>query len=194
MSDIFAAQLAAVATAILALFAIVTAWYARRAFLKQSREVAAVERQVADGQEVARQQAELLRVHSGQLELQRRQFERDQDERRRSQASRVFVWTERGYDERFPDATASGDHDTLTVYVTNTSQQPVYDLAISWHLGDAPWETDGKDEESVLMPGSQWGVTRNLPPRLPLTAAGRRPPAAGTAEPRDSAMLPASTG
>jgi len=35
MSLIFATQLTAVATALLAAFAIVTAWYARRAFLKQ---------------------------------------------------------------------------------------------------------------------------------------------------------------
>lgn len=184
MSLIFATQLTAVATAVLAAFAIITAWYARKAFRKQSQEVAAIERQVADEQELTRQQADLLKVQSEQLELQRRQFERDQDERRRSQAGKVFVWTERGYDERFPDAAASGDHDTLTLYVTNTSQQPVYDLAISWLLGDAPWETGGKDVESVLMPGSQWGVTRHLPPFLPLTAGGRR--YSGTARFRDA--------
>ena len=39
MSEIFAEQLGAVATAVLAVFAIVTAWYARRAFLKQAKEV-----------------------------------------------------------------------------------------------------------------------------------------------------------
>lgn len=74
MSLIFATQLTAVATAVLAIFAIVTAWYARRAFIKQSREVAAIERQVTDGQELAAQQAELLRVQSGQMELQREQL------------------------------------------------------------------------------------------------------------------------
>jgi hypothetical protein len=77
----------AIATVLLAAFAIVTVWYARQAFHKQSQEVAAIEHQVADGRELARQQAELLKVHSGQLELQRRQLEREQDERRRSQAS-----------------------------------------------------------------------------------------------------------
>jgi hypothetical protein len=45
---------------VLAVFAIVAAWYARKAFLKQSQEVAAVERQVTDGQELTSQQAELL--------------------------------------------------------------------------------------------------------------------------------------
>lgn len=74
MSGIFAEQLTAVATAVLAVFAIVTAWYALRAFLKQSREVAAIERRVLDGQELACEQGELIKIQSGQLELQREQF------------------------------------------------------------------------------------------------------------------------
>ena len=68
------ALVTAAATAVLAVFAIITAWYARKAFIKQSQEVAAIERQVADGQELARQQAELLKVQSGQMELQREQL------------------------------------------------------------------------------------------------------------------------
>jgi len=75
MSLLFATQLTAIATAVLAVFAIVTAWYARRAFLKQSQEVRAIERQVQDAQELTRQQAELLRIQSGQLDLQRQQFD-----------------------------------------------------------------------------------------------------------------------
>lgn len=75
MSLIFATQLTAVATAVLALFAIVTAWYARRAFLKQSREVTAIERQVSDGQELTRQQGELIGIQTGQLEALRGQLE-----------------------------------------------------------------------------------------------------------------------
>jgi polysaccharide deacetylase 2 family uncharacterized protein YibQ len=58
------ALLTAAGTIVLAAFAIVTAWYARQAFLKQSQEVRAIERQVSDGQELARQQAELLKVHA----------------------------------------------------------------------------------------------------------------------------------
>ena len=52
MSLIFATQLTAVATAVLAVFAIVTAFYARQAFRKQSQEVSAIERQVTDQQEL----------------------------------------------------------------------------------------------------------------------------------------------
>ena len=74
MSLLGATILAGIATAVLAVGAIVTALLAYFAFRKQAREVAAIERQVADGQELARQQAELLKIQSGQLELQREQL------------------------------------------------------------------------------------------------------------------------
>lgn len=48
LSLTFATQLTAVATAVLAVFAIVTAFYVRQAFRKQSQEVSATERQVKD--------------------------------------------------------------------------------------------------------------------------------------------------
>ncbi len=47
MSLIFATQLTAVATAILAVFAIVTAFYARQAFRKQSQEVSLLHGEVS---------------------------------------------------------------------------------------------------------------------------------------------------
>src|ERR1700722_4839893 len=83
MSEILAEQLTAVATVVLAVFAIVTAVLAGLAFLKQSREVRAVERQVTDGQEVAQQQAGLLRGQTGQLEGLTAQLE---DQRKASTA------------------------------------------------------------------------------------------------------------
>src|SRR5712692_9860969 len=87
MSLIFATQLTAIATAALAVFAIVTAFYARQAFRRQSQEVAAIERQVTDQQELTKQQAELLKVQSGQLELQRQQL----DDQRQANARQAEV-------------------------------------------------------------------------------------------------------
>jgi ABC-type bacteriocin/lantibiotic exporter with double-glycine peptidase domain len=58
MSLLFATQLTAIATAALAVFAIVTAFYARQAFRKQSQEV--------------RDQASMLKVQSEQLAAQRK--------------------------------------------------------------------------------------------------------------------------
>lgn len=51
----------AAGTIVLAVFAIFTAWYARKAFLKQSEDI--------------KDQAELIKVQSRQLELQGLQFE-----------------------------------------------------------------------------------------------------------------------
>jgi hypothetical protein len=77
------ALLTAAATIVLAVFAIFTAWYARKAFLKQSQEVAAIERQVSDEQELTRQQAKLIEIQTGQLEALRGQLE---DQRKASVA------------------------------------------------------------------------------------------------------------
>ena len=149
MSEIFAEQLAAVATAVLAAFAIVTAWYARRAFLKQSQEVRAIERR-SRTPELARQQAELLKVQSGQLELQREQLEdqrkattaqaevlvlqaaelresleerrRESERRHRAQASRVFITQK---NDPLLAAIAEKPVPTyITAHAVNTSDQP----------------------------------------------------------------------
>jgi hypothetical protein len=56
MSVVLSGEISAIAIAMLALFAIVTAILAYLAFRKQSREVRAIERQVTDEQELTRQQ------------------------------------------------------------------------------------------------------------------------------------------
>jgi hypothetical protein len=147
--------LTAIGTAVLAVFAIVTAWYARRAFLKQSREVAAIERQVADGQELARQQAELLKVQTGQLEVLRAQLEdqrvasaaqaevlelqaaelrksleeraREARRRVREQAKLVFI-TESRSEGASRGPLDSAPHSILVTVVN--SNQPVYEAEI----------------------------------------------------------------
>jgi hypothetical protein len=141
MSLLAATVLTAIATAVLAVFAIITAWYARKAFLKQSQEVAAIERQVTDEQELTRQQAELLKVQTGQLaalqgqleeqrkagtaqaevlklqasELQEslKERERQAEQARRSQAARVFLT-----DDRFKGRTS------LEAYSDSTGAGP----------------------------------------------------------------------
>lgn len=52
-----------------------TAWYAVRAFSEQHREVAAIEQQVKDGQDLTRQQARLFELQGEQLETQRQQLD-----------------------------------------------------------------------------------------------------------------------
>jgi hypothetical protein len=71
MTLLVATQITAVATAILAAGAIVTAVFAILAFRKQSAEVTTLQQQAEDQQKLTSQQAELLNIQSGQLELQR---------------------------------------------------------------------------------------------------------------------------
>jgi hypothetical protein len=49
-----------------------TAWYAKRAFRAQSDELTALKAEVEHGQTLNEQQAELIRIQSGQLEEQRK--------------------------------------------------------------------------------------------------------------------------
>ena len=90
MSLLLATQITAVATAVLAAFAFVTALFAFLAFRKQSAEV------------------KLLQEQAG----------RDVEQRRRAQAVKVYIVT----GGRSP---TSDD----TVRMSNTSEQPIYDLA-----------------------------------------------------------------
>src|SRR5215472_11239000 len=105
-------------------------------FCKQSEEVKTLDKNARDLQEVTRQQGELLKIQSGQLDLQRQlaedqravsarqtdvlelqahelkapidQREREAEERHRAQAVRVFMWEERfDHDPAVDQATLS---------------------------------------------------------------------------------------
>ena len=160
MSLLLATQITAIATSVLAFFAIVTAVFAFLAFLKQSREVRAIERQVIDQQELAQQQGELLRVQSGQLELQRQQLDDQRTERRRAQASRVFVWIR-------PDPEGGDPIDSAVVGVKNTSQQPIYDLILTWRIGSGERNEHLGPARTVLMPDEQYPFVAGITPGLP---------------------------
>jgi hypothetical protein len=169
MSSDLSAEITAIATVVLAIFATVTAVFAFLAFRKQSREVRAIERQVMDQEEVTRQQARLLELQAGQLELQRQQFEiqagqlevqrqqlNDQRaEQRRAQASRILISAEPRPD---PQTSAAEPIDTNFVLVTNTSQQPIYDLKFLFREADGEWTAldDPPEPAPVLMPGGRY--------------------------------------
>ena len=180
MSLIFATQLTAVATAVLAVFAIVTAFYARQAFRKQSQEVSAIERQVKDQQELTRQQAELLKIQSGRLELQGQQLDdqrkasadqaevlklqadelreslaarqRAAEEQRKAQASKVFIVEAEGL-SRPPSGPPAVPF--VVARAVNSSDQPVYDVEIYWRRGSASHGEPNPEPLGILMPGER---------------------------------------
>jgi len=101
MSVDLSGEIAAIATAVLAVFAIITAWYARRAFLKQSQEVrdqAEMLRiqaeQFAEQRKINERQTEVLALQAADLRESLEERKRDALERRRAQASQVFIFIE----------------------------------------------------------------------------------------------------
>jgi hypothetical protein len=128
MSADLSGEITAIATAVLAAFAIVTAAFAFFAFRKQSREVA----------------------------ILAEQNERDSTDRRRAQASRVFIWTEPAAGPNPEDMAVGG----IISHIKNTSQQPVYDGFIGCRDGSGRTaDTPDIPAFPVLMPGEQQNVT-----------------------------------
>lgn len=143
MSSDLSGEISAIATAVLALFAIITAILAGLAFRKQAKEVGAIERQ---------------------LDLQRRQFAADLDERHRAQASRIVIWNVWDtYDSPEGANLVRG----VVTHVKNSSQQPIYDVSPDWVGGPSIYEPGSQplgpspgpflrlNGTPVLMPGSQ---------------------------------------
>jgi len=153
----------------------------------QNRATAVIERDAARA-EIERQQSEEQRAASARqvevLELQaqelrasreqrereaesaREQREREAAEKQRTQATQVLIWEERlGYDPRTTQAQRADNPGsstpTITAYVKNNSEQPIYDVVISWHRGTARWGES--DLLASLMPGAESKSTRPVP-------------------------------
>jgi hypothetical protein len=191
--------LTAVGTVVLAVFAVVTAWYARRAFLKQSQEVAAIERQVTDGQEVAQQQAKMIEIQTGQLEVLRSQFEaqreamtaqaevlslqasdlresleerkREARRRHRAQAASVFISQQVMPQHSYYQAT-SFNGPAAKVQVRNASGQPIYDAELLWRRGSASWGDPNPQPLGTLLPNAEETQVREYPPDTNMDVSG----------------------
>jgi hypothetical protein len=141
MSLIAANQITAIATGLLALFAIFTTVFAYFAFKAQSDQVS-----ILKGQE-----------------------ERAAEERRRGQAARVYLTevTTPGFaaipdSVQTPGGRAARRH-ALVVSVHNTSEQPIYDLRIHWVDWAAKVQAGVEDKRDTLGPGNTTEADRELP-------------------------------
>jgi hypothetical protein len=185
MSMLTANQVTAIATAVLAAFAIITAVFAAAAFIKQREEVRTLQKEAKDQETLIGQQGELLKVQTGQLDVQRQRLDDQRtinvkqaevaalqaqelreslDERkheadalRRAQASRVFIHEEwLDADPRIDPASrvvrAQQPQPVVTAHVMNTSEQPIYNVTVSWHLGTEP---NGRHPLMPVMPGKE---------------------------------------
>ena len=175
-----ATWIGAIATLGLLIGAIVTVYYAKKAFGEQARSVAKqsdqlnVQRQQMRLQLAANaRQARVLDLQASELRESLARLEREAAERRRAQASQVLFW-----DERLPadpaitsaigyagaaEAIDGGQHRPVAVaHVKNNSPLPVSRLEFRWHLGIV--RIGQPDQLSQLLPGAEEQSTRPVDP------------------------------
>ena len=176
MSLLAATDITAVATAVLAIGAIITAILAGLAFRKQAEEVKLLSRQLDDQQALAKQQAEALALQAQQLDLNRQQLaEQHRDlsqrerllERQQANAVDLVVW---------PAKNLPREPSTCLAVIFNRSARPIRDVRcrielgekrephfmtwlgvnVAWHEDSerlGTWERFGRTEGPVVMRG-----------------------------------------
>ncbi len=178
MSLTVATWIGAVATVALAVGAFVTVHYARKAFLEQaeevrtlksqleeqSREAGLLERQLREQQDFNEKQAPVVALQVKELEASLAERKQEASDRRRAQASRVFIFEERGPDLRVTQvqvATEGARGNVVIAHVKKTSEQPIYGVAISWREGSVPCGVP--DQLGTLSPRESAQATREIP-------------------------------
>jgi hypothetical protein len=127
------ALLTTAGTIVLAVFAIVTAWYARKAFLKQSKEVGdqaemldLQRTQLAEQEKTSAKQTVVLELQAADLRKSLEEREREAAARQRVQAEGVTVWLTT---DRHP----VGGTPLQAAVLSNQSIQPIYDVQAYLH-------------------------------------------------------------
>lgn len=149
------ALLTAIGAVVLAVFAVVTAWYARRAFRGQSDQLGILKDQLEDQKALNARQTPVFELQARELQESLDERKREAEEQRRAQASMVFIW------EHADTARTAGGVEVpaVTAHAVNTSDQPLYDAELRWHRGSAPYGDPNPEPLPTIMPGDD--ITRS---------------------------------
>ena len=155
------------AVVLLGLLVLVVAEGAYHVWHITDQDRAELEHQQSDEQRAdAARQTEVQELRAQELRASLKQRERDAAERRRAQATQVLLWDQRlDNDPHLTQAqrvtNPESSTPTVTVHVKNGSDQPVFDVVISWNE-EVPLLND-YDLVGVMMPGAEVQYTRTLP-------------------------------
>src|SRR5260370_33098094 len=129
MSLIVAAKWTAVATIVLAVFAIITAWYARKAFRGQSEEIEPLKDQLKDQKDLNEKQTPVLELQAKELEASLKQRTDQAEAERQAQANRVAAWF-----AWYPvDTVFSGNANAWGAVIRNDSDLPILSVRVFFH-------------------------------------------------------------
>jgi hypothetical protein len=157
MSLLTATQVTAVATAVLAFFAMATAVFAYLAFRKQSTEVNTLQEQFSDQRTVNAKQVAVLGLQAEELNASLKERQLEVGERQRSQAAKVTAWL--GLAGGLETALRRGSefYDWGAV-IRNASDLPVLNVSVFFHFVDEQepgedWEPEPRGEpvEKILI-------------------------------------------
>ena len=153
MSLDLSGEITAIATAVLAAFAIVTGIYAVRAFRKQSQEVRdqasmlqIQSEQLAEQRKVNEEQIRVLALQAAELRESLDERKHEAVERRNAQAAQVHIVLKvvaRGRE--------GGPEIEATAVNTSERQQPVYDVKLYWHLGQQGYGSPNPELPGTLL-------------------------------------------
>jgi hypothetical protein len=144
MSLIAASQLTAIATAVLAAFAIVTAAFAYMAFRKQSTEVTTLQQQFDDQRKVNEKQTAVLDLQAKELQASLTARQEAAMQWRYQYASTVVAWQD--------EPQQSGPAFCVVAHVKNTGERPVRDMSARWHAAGAAIQ-DREQLTPCFLPG-----------------------------------------
>lgn len=159
MSLIFATQLTAVATAALAVFAIVTAWYARSAFRAQFHLLMLQREQLNDQREANFRQAKVLGLQADDLRESLDERKREASARRRVQASQIQI----SIDPR------AGN--TMRATIMNSSAQALHAAELRWLLDSESYGDPNPELLGTIPPMSDCTTERGFPANTDREAA-----------------------
>ena len=167
----FDAALTAWATLGLAVFAVVTAWYARRAFLEQESQVTEIRKQVKDQETLNEKQLPVLEGQQAELQAAREERERGAKERREAYVRRVFIWQEGRLDTAVLSqaqlTTGAMPGQDSVIKVRNSSEVPAYDVTLVWWINGSMVNLEKL--ATPVMPGPEgaqgtWRITLGADP------------------------------
>jgi hypothetical protein len=137
--------IAAIATAVLAVGAGFTVYYARNAFSEQSEELGELRKQGDDQRKVNEEQTTVLKLQAQELSASLDERKRQAEEQRRAQANQVAAWFGLG---EVPGTRPRMDGPAVVpawgAVIRNSSGLPIYDVQAGFHLitetsTGAPW-------------------------------------------------------
>ena len=200
----FDAALTAWATLGLTALAVIAAIFGFLAWRAQGRQIEALRGQLAELAKLNRMQLPVMEDLGAELKASLRQREREEQERRESSVSRIFIWQESRLGTTQAQVAGGAVPGQMSqVTARNAGEVPAYDVGFAWWINDSlvNW-----DKLTVpLMPGADaarsWPMTPGIDPETISVAAFVRDVSGnrwrilpdGRHDPYQDAMLPPRT-